>query len=237
MLGTQLLFLVKNSNDPDVGRYILANLYQSPVSGDCPALTAASIRAEARYQLWGICTQNPTFLDRHKDPSPLQKALDKERKDLLDPSKRVVFSQDLARKQQEALAKLQTEAITQQVRKAMKQQEEMASIWRELMKIDNAIVIRKMNNPDPVISIVAIQVAAKKRLPVEKECIALLASANPKVRQAARQTLVRLGRSVDFGPEPTATPQQIAASVRSWSSWADIQTEEPEEPAEQTETP
>lgn len=138
--------------------------------------------------------------------------------------------------------KLQQTHAKEQLQKAVKkealqQQQEMASIWRELMKIDNAIVIRKMNNPDPVISIVAIQVAAKKRLPVEKECIALLASANPKVRQAARQTLVRLGRSVDFGPEPTATPQQIAASVRSWSSWADIQTEEPDEPAEQTETP
>lgn len=130
-------------------------------------------------------------------------------------------------------ARLLQAAMKQQ----QKEQQEMAQIWRRLSNIDNDILIHKMKDHDPAVAQLAILIAGKKRLPVEKECIALLKSTNPTIRQAARQTLVRLGRSVDFGPEPTATPQQIAASVRSWSSWADIQTEEPEEPAEQTETP
>jgi transglutaminase-like putative cysteine protease len=228
------MFLVKNSNDPDVGRYVLANLQHAPNSLDCPQVTAGNIRAEAQIQLWGICSQNPAFLNRPKDETPLQKALDNLRTDYRNPwtqlaTKRIEFFQGLADKQREAAKKIQMEAMTQQVRKAIKQQEEMAGIWRNLMSLDDAILIRKMKHPDLVVSVLAIQAVGKKRVPAEKECIALLASPIPTVRQAARQTLIRLGRGVDFGPEPTATPLQIAQAAKSWSNWAAIQTPEPAE--------
>jgi hypothetical protein len=118
------------------------------------------------------------------------------------------------------------------MKQQQKQQQEMANIWRDLMKMENETLIRKMKDPNPLVSLLAIQAAGKKRLPVEKECIGLLTSSNPTMRQAARQTLIRLGRGVDFGPEPSASPQQVAASVRSWTSWSALQTEDAEENAD-----
>ena len=153
------------------------------------------------------------------------------------PSDRRFFEYYLL-EQQKKFAKMQEGILKHQlqeaIKKQQKQQQEFASALRYLMKLENETLIRKVRDPDPLVSFLAIQVAGKKRLPVEKECIGLLNSINPSLRQAARQTLIRLGRGVDFGPEPTAGPPQIALSVRGWSSWAAIQTEEPiEEPERQ----
>jgi hypothetical protein len=139
----------------------------------------------------------------------------------------------MLRQQKDGLLKLQEKMLKQQLQNAIKQQQkqqkEMATTWRYLMKLENETLIRKITDPNPMVCMLATQMAGKKRLPVAKQCIGQLSNANPMIRQTARQTLVILGRSVDFGPEPSATPQQIAASVRSWSAWAAIQTDDPVE--------
>ena len=133
----------------------------------------------------------------------------------------------MLKRRDEDLKKLQKDFVKEQLQSFVKQQQqqqrELASIWRDLMKIEDETLIRKMNDPNPMVSMMAIQVAGKKRLPVEKEAIGLLSSVNPAVRQAARQTLMRLGRGVDYGPDATASPQQVALSMRNWNSWLDVQ--------------
>lgn len=191
----------------------------------------SDVRDDAQSTLLQLC-----FLDRLPGPGGQSirqnNQLSKVLQNYIYPDNRELIRTEWE-KIQKGVQDLKNEALKQQlknnVKRMLKQQQEMAAIWRDLIKIDDAILIRKMRNPDPVISLIAIQLAGKKRLPVEKECIVLLGSTNPSIRQAARQTLIRLGRSVDFGPEPTATPQQITASVRSWSNWSAIQTEEPPE--------
>jgi len=51
------------------------------------------------------------------------------------------------------------------------------------------------------------------------ELIELLNDDEPRVRQAARQALVRLSRGQDFGPEANATAAQQAEAVRRWRTW------------------
>jgi hypothetical protein len=229
------MFLVRNSTDPDVAAYVLANLQDYPPDRrlTCAYIVPAELKALATIRLFclsgsGGSAQGQTYF---KGLSPL---LQNQLTGILaGPRDAIKSPAKIVSEQRDKFSKLQQGLVNQQVqdgaKKQLKRQQEMVRIWRELMKIDKEILIRKMKDADPVISMLAIQVAGKKRLPVEKQCIALLSNANPMIRQTARQTLVILGRSVDFGPNPSATPQQIAASVRSWSSWAAIQTDDPVE--------
>lgn len=72
------------------------------------------------------------------------------------------------------------------------------------------------------------------------QLIKLLSDANPYVRQAARQGLVRLStrvstredklrspRSVDFGPAPNARPSAQKAAARKWTAWFEKQKKQP----------
>lgn len=119
--------------------------------------------------------------------------------------------------------------VREQMDTMMKQQKEMQQLHRDLMKLDDATLRAKISEDNPLVRMLAIQVAGKKRLPVEKDLIGLLADPYPLVRQAARQSLVRLARSTDFGPEPTATGPQIAMSVRNWNAWLALQQDAPDD--------
>lgn len=213
--------------------YIATNLQDNPKLPGCARATISSIRSEATAQVLRVCLDSSAgsplvhkLLQRDLSKAEPKTAI-KTPKDILSDAYK-----DFLKRSQEEYGKAMKAQLQRAIQQQLKQQEELASLWRELMKIDDVILIRKMSNPDPVISTTAIQVAAKKRLSVEKQCIGLLNNNNAGVRQAARQTLIRLGRGVDFGADPSANPQQIAISVRSWSQWADIQTEEPPEESE-----
>jgi hypothetical protein len=225
-MATQLLFLVKNSDDVDVARFVLSNLADPANKGDCLSYMFSQIHADARRVFVQL-----SFLNRigPSDNSPPAQQLRQyyeigrftTNKRLLD------FSSIGGIRPQEGLQRLQKEFIKTQlpilIKQQQRQQQEIATIWRDLMKIDDETLIWKMKDPNPLVVLFATQAAGKKRLPVEKECTGLLSHANPTIRQAARQTLIRLGRGVDFGPEPTATAPQIAASIRNWTSWSALQ--------------
>lgn len=233
--------MVKNSNDPDVARYVIANLRDNPAALSCVRFMIKNLCKDAQRQLVQLSFNDPGYLQRHVDNPQLGTILTKKfEHEPIKPMTFMMAQQDflkkrdeLFKKQGENMMKLQQELMKQQlqflIKQQQKQQQEMATIWGDLLKLDNEILIRKMNDPNPMVALLAVQVAGKKRLPVEKECIELLSSAYPPMRQAARQTLIRLGRGVDFGPEPSATSQQIAASTRSWTSWSNLQTVDQEE--------
>ena len=114
--------------------------------------------------------------------------------------------------------------------------QERDTILRDLMKQDESAVRSRITEENPLVRLVAIEVAAKKRLPLQKELIARLADPYPLVRQSARQALVRLARSTDFGPEPTATGPQIAMAMHNWNAWLALQQDSPgERPSESSQ--
>ena len=135
-------------------------------------------------------------------------------------------------KVQKGVQDLKNEALKQQlknnVKRMLKQQQEMAVIWRDLIKIDDAILIARCN-PDPVISLIAIQLAGKKRLPVEKEFIrpsGAARSVDPPGRPANHDPP---GPQRRFRPGADGDAAADHGLGRSWSNWAAIQTEEPPE--------
>jgi hypothetical protein len=243
------MFLVKNSDDVDVARFVLANLAEAPNDpretfnkDTCAGSIYANTRSEARRVLVQLCLLNNTGQGTYQYTSQAVNARQSYQIGRFTTSHDLVdFGAAINKREADGLQRLQKEFIKTQLpilmRQQQKQQQEMASVWRYVTKLENETLIRKVKDPDPLVSFLAIQVAGKKRLPVEKQCIGLLSSMNPNIRQAARQTLIRLGRGVDFGPEPTAGPPQIAASVRSWASWASIQTEEPIQEVERRPPP
>ncbi len=65
----------------------------------------------------------------------------------------------------------------------------------------------------------AARAAAGRRPPLGNELIALLEDPEESVRQAARQSLLQLGRGLDYGPQPGASTSQRAQAVQQWRSW------------------
>jgi|GEM_PF-2891218 len=82
------------------------------------------------------------------------------------------------------------------------------SLWNKPIPF----VVEKLNDPDPTVRWVAVQIINRRRIPAEKELIKLLSDPKREVRQAAHHALVRLGRTVDFGLRPQL-----------WTAWAGIQ--------------
>ena len=68
-------------------------------------------------------------------------------------------------------------------------------------------------------------IVGRKQPHMEDLLIGLLTDDQPQVREAARQSLIRLGRSTDFGTAPTATPQQRVQSMQALQTWLGLQKE------------
>jgi hypothetical protein len=100
---------------------------------------------------------------------------------------------------------------------------EYAQLLRDLAKDGLERIASKLKDEQPLVRWLAVQVAGRKRLPLERELIGLLSDPEPLVRQAAREALMRLSRGNDFGPLPTATAKQITQSLRAWRQWHSLQ--------------
>lgn len=105
----------------------------------------------------------------------------------------------------------------------IKQDQLLKGLVQDLAREDKALIGEKLRDPQPLTRWLAIQVAAKKRLPFEQDLIPLLADPQTEVRQAAHQALVRLSRGNDFGPLANATSKQVADAQRRWQQWLDLQ--------------
>src|SRR5207248_2959521 len=109
------------------------------------------------------------------------------------------------------------------IRDVGKKNEALQTLLPQLIREDPATLAQKLKDPDPFVRWVAIQVAARKWMPVEKELVTLIADPYPGVREAAQQALVRLSRGSDFGPPATATPGQVEQAQAQWQRWLDLQ--------------
>jgi len=137
---------------------------------------------------------------------------------------------ELERQQVEAMQKAAQDAeykafMLRQLEQMAKQAEMIDGLLRELAKEDNVVIANKLLDPEPTTRWLAVQIAGKKRLPLEHNLINLLADRHPLVRQAAHDALFRLSRGTNFGPDAKGTAKQIASSQRAWREWLAIQTD------------
>jgi hypothetical protein len=108
------------------------------------------------------------------------------------------------------------------------QTELLQSLIRDLSREDLPDIAKKFKDPQPMVRWLAIQVAAKYWLPLEKEIIELLTDRDPAVKAAAHQALVRLSRGTDLGPSANPAPVQITKAQEAWRHWLDRQAPPPE---------
>jgi hypothetical protein len=120
----------------------------------------------------------------------------------------------------QALLKTQFEQFA---RDQVRMREMLPGLVRTLSSEEAREVAKKFQDTDPFSRWVAIQVAAKKWMPLEKELIGLLDDPYPGIRDAAHQALIRLSRGNDFGPQANATASQIENAQNHWQRWLALQ--------------
>jgi hypothetical protein len=114
-----------------------------------------------------------------------------------------------------------------QIMEQVAKQEDL--IKRLVRKLEHrSDLLDQLKDAQPFQRFLAIHAVAKKRLPVEKELIDLLADKSPQIRQAAKHALVRLSRGNDFGPADNAAGTEIQAAQRQWRQWLSLQDPRPE---------
>ena len=238
------MFLVKNSNDPAVAIHALQYVQPNPKMDYCLKSMVTDFRRGLTRHLVALTSDTTYAFERQSERAPLASItlrnlpLEMEQasrqSNLMKKQREIIEQQHVLMAQHQKKAqKLQEEFMKQQLQHSLNQQQkqqlDMAMSWRELLKLEDAVLRRRLTDANPLVRMLAVQMAGRRWLPVEKEAIALLADPNPPIRQAAWQTLVRLARGADFGPEPTATGPQIAMSRQHWNHWLSLQQDVPEE--------
>src|SRR6478609_1270513 len=117
--------------------------------------------------------------------------------------------------------------MTQLIAKQQEQNKILEPILRRLVQEDKDDLQKSLASDDPLVRWLAAMVIGRKQVHLEETLIGLLTDDQPQIREAARQSLVRMARSTDFGPVPTATPQQRVQSAQAWRMWLDLQKESP----------
>jgi hypothetical protein len=103
-----------------------------------------------------------------------------------------------------------------------------ASADAETRKLGQSLLVKQLErqNPDqlktllkdesPELRAAAARAIGNKNLALASELIELLRDLEPAVQQAARQSLVRLAKGVDYGPEPSADSAAREAAIERW---------------------
>lgn len=99
------------------------------------------------------------------------------------------------------------------------------AMQKGLESIPEDELLRKIQDPVPVLRWLAIQAAARKRLSCEDQLIGRLNDPVPALREAARGALIRLSRGSDFGPfrsggpTPVAYAREVNDAMANWKQW------------------
>jgi hypothetical protein len=138
----------------------------------------------------------------------------------------------------------QEELVDQQIRRELdiRQEAQRLLIQTQLQQLiektvkDNPeILCRKLREGTPLERYLAIQVIARRRLPLEKDLIQVLRDPDKLIRQTAHDALVRICRGTDFGPTAGVSKRGISRAVERWQQWLDLQRSVAPLPSTQSE--
>jgi hypothetical protein len=214
LLEQRLLSLVRENRDPYLRWYVIDNVGKGvPVT----SRYYQHFQDLRRQLVQEQCNLNrPRLTPTTKLKQPLSKTPKS-----LQPNPQILDKQLLMQEAEyQTLLKKQFEQF---VLDQARMNEMLPGLLRELLHEEPSTVAKKLKDSDPFVRWVAIHVAARKWLPVEKQLIELFDDPYPGIRDAARQGLVRLSRGNDFGPLPTATASQIQQAQARWQRWLEMQ--------------
>jgi hypothetical protein len=219
LLERRLLSLVRETHDPFLSWYVVDNLGKglprtSKYYDHYEKIRRQIFKDELAVKVHGWQATST----RQTNPKDQLK----KRQQMLMLEHGIVEARQRMMQQAEYHALLKTQ-FEQFARDQARMQEMLPGLVRTMSQEEPRAVAKKFHDDDPFLRWVAIQVAAKKWMPVEKELIALLDDPYPGIRDAARQALVRLSRGNDFGPAANATAGQIETAQSHWQRWLALQ--------------
>jgi hypothetical protein len=228
LLERRLLSLVRETHDPFLSWYVVANLGKDvPVTSKYyehyQHIRQKIFQDELAVKMQGAqLTKTRSF-----DPKDhLKKKLGRINLDfaIVEVRQRIMQQAEY-----QTLLKTQFEKFA---RDQAQMKEVLPGLLRTWTKEAPKTVAQNLQDADPFLRWAAIQAATKKWMPVENELIGLLNDPYPAIRDAAHEGLVRLSRGNDFGPAaPSATANQIEQAQAQWQRWLTLQF-----PPQQSET-
>jgi HEAT repeat protein len=102
-------------------------------------------------------------------------------------------------------------------------QRKLLDLIETMLKERPEFLCKKLQEGKPVERLLALQMIAKRRLPLEKEVIDALKDPDKLIRHTAHSALVYLTRGTDFGPMARATPRNLDRSIARWQNWLTLQ--------------
>jgi hypothetical protein len=97
------------------------------------------------------------------------------------------------------------------------------SLSRVMHYLDSDALVKRFKDDRAEIRAAAARVAGGRSLHISEPLINLLTDGEETVRDAARQSLVRLSHGKDFGPAPGATDADRKKAAQEWRSWLTAQ--------------
>jgi hypothetical protein len=220
LLERRLLSLVRETHDPFLSWYVVDNLGKGvPVTSKYyehyQQIRQKIFQEELAVKMQGAKSTSA----RHADPKEHLKK--RHARIALDHAILEARHRMMQQAEYQILLKTQFEHFA---RDQARMKEMMPGLLREWAHEAPKAVAANFQVADPFLRWVAIQVAAKKWMPVEKELIGLLDDPYPGIRDAARKALVRFSRGNDFGPAAAnATASQIEQAQARWQRWLALQ--------------
>jgi hypothetical protein len=88
-----------------------------------------------------------------------------------------------------------------------------------LARQEEAVIRKRLKDERDEVRAAAAKAVGSKGLRLGEELIGLLGDSSSEVRQAARQSLVKLSKGTDYGPKADASETERSESVRKWRAW------------------
>jgi hypothetical protein len=219
LLERRLISLVRETHDPFLSWYVVDNLGKGVPRTSKYYEHYEKIRRHIFKEELSVKLHGPKSTSKHHANPKDQ--LKKRQHDLM-LEHAIVESRQRMMQHAEYQALLKTQ-FEQFARDQARMKEMLPVLLRTMSRDEPRVVAQKFRDEDPFLRWVAIQVAAKNWMPVEKELIGLLDDPYPGIRDVAHQALVRLSRGNDFGPAANASASQIETAQNQWQRWLALQ--------------
>lgn len=218
MLVHQLNDLVQVANVPQPLLYVVHNLsWGDPTLPECFKSALQQVHGSAIYCLFHGPMSPPTSPAFQPPVVDFHKA-----RQLLEQQENELQAEQRRREQQQ----VQRERQIRQEANRLLVQRNLLDLVQKMEDENPALLRKKLVEGEPIVRIIAVQVIAKHRLPLEKDLITRLTDPEPTICQAARQALVHIARGTDFGPVPGASQTGVERSIEKWRNWLDLQEAE-----------
>ena len=131
------------------------------------------------------------------------------------------------------LAHLRQQQLVQLRRERLESLRDRIQPLRELSREAPESMRAQLRSSDPEVRLAAVHLIALHRARLEADLIELLNDKDRAIRREAHQSLVRLARGTDFGPQSNSNQPERLQAIRRWQQWLALQDRPEDAPVAQ----